>query len=165
MKDGKRNLSQNAAHCLSEADGDWVNAAKAMRGEIDSDEVLRAELLSPLISGAIWDLIRHAAHRDRSKCLQPDAGEDNTDGLRAMARRTLLDFQLRNGKRLGDATRPDVLQAADWYGVLARTNGTNAKWLSAIAKALPDDDKTVSDVLTEEKARDLRTRAEKISAR
>ena len=165
MEEGKQTLNQIATQCLDEAEGDWQAAATAMRAEIDSDEVLSAELLRPLISGAIWDLIRHAAHRDRKKCLQPDAGEDNTDGLKAMARRTLLDFQLRDGKRLGDATRPDVIQAADWYGVLARTNGINATWLSAIVKKLPDDEKLVSDVLTEEQARKLRTRAEKSSAR
>jgi hypothetical protein len=158
-------LNRIAAECLRESDGDWEAAALAMRKQIDSKPRLRTELMKPLIAGAIWDRIRFAAHEDRKKCLRPDAGEDNTDGLEAMARRTLLDFQLRGGTRLGDATRPEVTEAADWYGTLARTNGANAAWLKSVARALPDDEKLVSDVLTEDQARRLRTRAEKSSTR
>ncbi len=160
METGNRTLGQIAAECLAGSEGDWVTAAIAMRKQIDSDPKARGELLNPLISGAIWDRIRQAAHNDRTKCLQPNAGSDSTDGLEAMARRTLLDFQLRNGLRLGDATRSDVKQAADWYGTLARANGTNALWLDSIVKRLKDDNKLVSDVLTEKQARRLRDKAE-----
>ena len=165
MKSSNPTLDHIAALCLENAEGEWQTAALAMRVEIDSNLELREELLAPLISGAIWDRIRKAARNDRRKCLQPNVGEDNTDGLKAMARRTLLDFPLREGTRLGDATRPEVAEAADWYGVLAKTNGTNATWLKSVARALPDDEKTVSDVLSEDQARRLRTKAEKGSTR
>jgi hypothetical protein len=154
-------LKQVAAQCLREAEGDWVAAATEMRAIVDADPDFRGELLKPLISGAIWDLIRYCASQDRLKCIRPEAGTDSTTGLEEMARRTLLDFPLRGGQRLGDAKRLQVVESADWYNVLACANGTNAAWLKSVIKALPDDDKTVSDVLSEEEVRTLRTKAEK----
>lgn len=164
MEDGSTSLNQIAARCLDDAGGDWQAAALAMRVEIDADPELREDLLGPLISGAIWDRIRHAGHKLRIKCQTPNAGSDSAEGIRLMAqetRRRLLDFPLRGGKRLGDATRPEVADAADWYETLRKANGKNAKWLHAVAKKLPDDEKVVSDVLSEKQAHALLARAEK----
>ena len=156
-------INEMAQACLERAKGDWHSAARRMKRAVNADEKLKRLLLEPLIDVAIWEAVRLAGRQTRSKIMR-GASPDNTNGLELMASATrdrcLLDFTLRNGLKLRDAHRPDVIEAADHYAVNSITMGIRGRWLHAIVRRLPDDQKSVGDVCTEEAACKLYDAAE-----
>jgi hypothetical protein len=45
-----------------------------------------------------------------------------------------MDFRLPSGKRLGDANRAELFEAADYYGKMAEASFRKARWLEARAQ-------------------------------
>ncbi|RJQ25041.1 hypothetical protein C4577_06560 [Candidatus Parcubacteria bacterium] len=70
--------------------------------------------------------------------------------LVAACDKLLMDWPMRNGSKIGDATRPDVLSEAAFYGKLRRANADNELFLNKVAAKLKDDHTTVRNALTEE---------------
>jgi len=148
-------INQTAKACLERAKGDWHSAARRMKRAVNADAKLKRLLLDPMIDAAIWQAIKLAGRNGRRQ-IMAGVNPDNTNGLDLMAaaerERHLLDFTLRNGLKLRDAKRPDVIEAADFYAVSASTQALRGRWLYAIGARLPDDEKAVGDVCTEEAA-------------
>jgi hypothetical protein len=108
-----------------------------MRLRIDEDSELRDAILAPLIDGAIWDLIRAAAHRTRSAWVQTDeaiAGATNAAIRLRAAAASLYEWPLPGGMQLGKASREQVAEGAALYEQNASRNAARAKWLRAIEK-------------------------------
>lgn len=68
---------------------------------------------------------------------------------------SLLYFPLPSGRRLGEAERSEVIEAAKQYNAQARDMNAKALWLAAVAEAMPAGS-VVKDVLTENDLENLR---------
>lgn len=158
--DAPPSLRLLAREALSEADGDWSDAAARLRARIERDPALRDALLATLIDGATWALIRGAAHETRSAYTRP-ASEASTanaqDRIRHLARVSLYEWPLPGGQKLGDASREELTGAADFYAQLAERNGARGSWLRAIAEKVRGE-KVVRDCVTEKQLETLRSK-------
>lgn len=67
---------------------------------------------------------------------RPSAPDRRVEALARSNAVSLLDMQLPSGKRLGDATRDEVLAAADDYTKRADWNASKARFLSRVAEKL-----------------------------
>lgn len=69
-----------------------------------------------------------------------------------------LAFQmpLLGSPELGDCRREQVIQGVRFYAQLSKTHTTRSLWLERIAASLPDEKKTVRDVLSSEQVKKLR---------
>lgn len=68
----------------------------------------------------------------------------------------LMDWPMRNGSKIGDAVRPDLVAEAQFYGKLRKANGDNENWIKSIASKLKDDVTPVRNVLTEQQMQAIR---------
>jgi hypothetical protein len=154
----KTTAASVAVSCLEEADGDWSMAAELMRKRIEEDADLRSEILKPLIDGAIWTLIRNAAHRTRTSWKPSEEAEAAHGESVARIRRvaaSLYDWPLPGGIKLGRATAQTLEEAISIYESNEKRNGARKAWLREI-KSKVKGDKTVAECLTEAQIERLR---------
>lgn len=144
------NITSTAREALTQAEGDWALAAQIMREWVEEDAELREALTEPLLAKAIWAAISSCARTDRTKfhahATATHADRTTTDdGLTLLANDhfdSLLLFPLRGGKPLGQATREEVLESAEFYLAQAKTNAIRGRWLNAVAARM-NESKTV----------------------
>lgn len=160
-------ISDVARESLDTADGDWKVAAGLMRDRVSEDAALRDVLFAPLMDSAIWTAIRtealatrrayHVAglrnHADRN------VADDGIARLAESNALSLLDFPLRGGLRLGDATHAEVMEAAVDYLKRGRTIMVRGKWLMAVAHIIASGG-TVAEKVSVDRLSDLLACAE-----
>lgn len=133
----------------------WEDAAKLMRHRVEHDAALWEELIEPIIRSAIWGAVRMSSSNDRRAILRRVAHQPSNEGLEAVAERMLLDWPLRRGKRLADATADDLDVEIQFYGQLARTNQRMAVFFERVRKRIRNGRDTVAKVWSEEKLQAL----------
>lgn len=152
-------VEQMADWAMDTADGDYERTAEIIRDLIDRDAQIKATLLAPLISRAVWYIVRRAGCRRRAQMLRtlPPMGDgppDSPKGIKLVSKRTWYDYPLAGShKKLGDATKADLLAAAHLHSVQSATNAKRAQWMNAMAEHMPDPkgkgkDKIVRQVLS-----------------
>lgn len=67
---------------------------------------------------------------------RPSAPDNRVEALARTNAVSLLDMQLPSGKRLGDATRDEVIAAADDYKARADWNAAKARFLSKVSEKM-----------------------------
>lgn len=149
-----------AREAVYECDGDRDAALVLLRKWIDDDRALFERLIDPLIDDALANAIRRVATDDRSSlrlvAANPDKG---AAGIVAMVERTLLDFPMPRGKRLGDATPAEVSEAAEYYRARERFNRQEARWYELVFEAMQGGSR-VEAVLSHDALARLRRLAE-----
>ena len=133
------NVRDLARRCLSDADGDVRSATEAMIA-------ILTEMTGIVAAAAVGREMRD----DRRRIVASAAGM-RPEAAQALARvvgRSILDFPLAGGKRLRDATRPEIEAQAVLYADQAREANHRAAWLRAVAALIPDNAKA-GDVLDE----------------
>lgn len=142
-------VSQAAADALQAADGDVRKATEAMLAAVRKSRRLRDALTEPLLETACYAAITAQCRKQRSRIWTPPNYSEAGNGDRVIAlARTLLDFPLPGGRRLGDATRAEVVDAARFYTSHAEDMAHKARWLARVAEAVPDGQR-VADALDE----------------
>lgn len=153
-------LFKVAREALYECDGDRVAAIELLRKWIDNDRGLFDQLINPMIDDALANAIRKVSTDDRQTlrlvASNPDRG---AAGIVAMVERTLLDFPLPRGKRLGDATPTEVQEAAEYYRARERFNRQEARWYELVFEAMQGGSR-VEAVLSHDALARLRRLAE-----
>ncbi len=158
------------SHLLDQHDGDRAAAAAALVDRARSDLRVLAAIVGPRLARMCYELIRTAAYRSRRRAWIGNTGAaPSTRGIELAATHTastLLDGYMiasgrGHGKRLGDATRADLRDAADWHRTNAHSNTVQARFLSLVAKALPDDQSIVRGVLDEKRLRAMQKQADR----
>lgn len=140
-------LASRAKTTMERLDYDREAAVKQLVAAARRNDLLREQLLE---AGA-WATVRGVIHTTRRGIKAVPAGADNVVGLRAMARRTLMNWPLRDGTRLRDATRTKVEAAAVEYDRNRAASATGARFMYAVRDLLPQDNQTtVAKVATEE---------------
>lgn len=150
-----------ARQALERASGNQAKAIGIMANRVRKDRVLRDAVFEPLIEYACGQAINHALRQQRSGVWNAPAakpGMSDGDRVRLLAAGTLAMFVLPGGQRLGEATRSQVADAAEFYGKQAEDMGHKSRWLRLVAQSVPDD-KTVGDVLTDERLSALKDEA------
>ena len=155
-------VAEAARRALDDAKGDAREATRMLVEAVRQSRRLRDALLDPLISNACYDAVRMQIHVDRRQAWRPPAeklvpsrsGVTGSYRVVQLAAGTLLMFPLPGGKKLGDATRSELAAAADFYANQSADMGHKSRWLRLVAQSVPED-KTVSDVMTDARLREL----------
>lgn len=149
-------VSELAEAAMKEAGGEVLRAARLMEQEIRNNEIKYRVVMDPLVANACYTAVSTICHRNREKVwTAPNyTAGGNGHRVRALAAGNLLMFPLPGGQYLGEATKAEVTEAADFYGKQANDMTAKARWLAAIAAKL-DAKKIVSKVFTEESLREL----------
>lgn len=145
------------------AGGDWNAAVEIGEKRLEKDPDLLAELQNEIVREWLRYRVRQcsASERSGSTVPFPKANADNPSGLLSMAKatqRSLYDEPLMGGKRLGDATRDEILDHVEMHSKLARSNAFKARWFQAIADAMPERAR-VQDCIAEAELAAMRTQA------
>lgn len=162
--DPQESVAEAARRAFTEAGGDVREASRLMEQAVRSSRRLRDEITEPLVASACYAAVRAQCRVQRRKVWSPsDAAlarhrEDGANRVVHLAADTLLAFPLPGGLRLGEATRGEIAEAADFYAAQADDMGTKARWLRLVAQAVPDQ-KTAGAVLTEKRLRELQDAA------
>jgi len=166
MADGEVRGSafMDAARRFVESEDSIVDASRALKAFLRS-QIPLVRKVSPEIADLAESVMEAAAfaavtkvQRGNRKIIWSSKQPDVTAGQRIRSSgytRSLMDFPLRSGKRLGDAVRDEVQADAENYEKVSADAQNKAQWLSAIAEHTKVG-KTVSQCLTEEDLRKFR---------
>lgn len=155
-------LTKLAQDALQECNGDRVAALQLLRGWINNDRQLYDHLIEPMIDDACAEALRKVDKNNRSalraivRTPNPDRG---AAGIIALVAQTLHEFPLPGGKRLGDATPADVLDAVCYYREREGFMRREARWYELIHEAMQGGS-CVEKVLSHDALARLRKRAE-----
>lgn len=149
-------VSEIAEAAMKLADGEVLKAARIMEDEIRGDEAKYRAVMDPLVSNACYQAVASVCHRNRDKVWTAPNYNPAGNGkrLHALAAGNLLMFPLPGGQYLGEATKAEVTEAADFYSKQANDMTAKSRWLLAIAAKLTAK-AIVSKVFTEESLRSL----------
>lgn len=130
-----------AADCIKRADGNAQQATTYLIAEVSKSNALFRELMSPLLKTAAAELIGSQIRQTRNLTWdRKEAAERGKSLALALVHgtvRSLLDFPLPGGKRLGDATAEEIATAAEFYRKQAEDMADKAAWLRLIAARVP----------------------------
>lgn len=149
-------ISDIAAAAIEKAHGDTIKAAAIMEREVSANEAKYRALMDPLLAAACYSAVSSVQRCNRAEIWTAPNYTAGGNGSRvhALASGNLLLFPLPGGKALGEATKDEVIEAADFYGKQATDMTVKARWLSRIGEKLTGK-KTVAKVFTEESLRQL----------
>lgn len=163
-------ITKLARECEVNHQGDTRAAAESLFRRLQGSPALYAAVADPLVQAQCWHLIGQVKRKARTAVWNAPNYEkglsDAADNVRHLsnANRTLMDdFPLPNGKRLGDATHADLIEAMTFYGQQARDMQSKAGFLAAVAGRVKGG-KRVRDVLKETDLVALRDRATNVEA-
>lgn len=154
-------LPNLAAEHLRKAEGDTAEATRSLIALLTGDPSVRAAVIDAAVEEAARSMVGHAMRAERAAIWSGRAPTPKTS-VTAFAggmARSLLDFPLAGGLRLGDATREEVAAQAALYAALRDDAARKARWLTAIAAALPEGAR-VRDAMTEAQVSALREEAD-----
>lgn len=147
--------------------GNLKGAAQAMASKVRADPRLAQALLEVLVLEACADRVRRRLQiLNQATWYQAEPFDPTMRGdrLKRAARTSrhykLMEYTLRGGLPLGDATKEQVKQNFEFQDRQARRMFQTALWLGLIADQMSDDKhQIVRDVLSEEDLRELQTLA------
>lgn len=114
---------------------DVADATEKLEAAARKDKALREYLTEPYLSRACYEAVRSEYRAERAVLWTAPNYTQGGNGNRVREHaRSLLDFPLPNGKRLRDAKRADLLEAAEFYAKQAANMQSKADWLSRIAE-------------------------------
>jgi hypothetical protein len=132
------------------------DACEALLAMMERDPELYRLIMQPNARTTAMARVCAFKRAERAAIWHRPSDPDRRVHLLARSNRlSLLDLRLPSGKRLGDATKIEVLEAAQTYDDLAASNESKAVWLKRIAKKMPDTG-AVQDVLNAQELEDLK---------
>lgn len=160
-----KTFTQVAREALEEADGDIQAGTDNLVAKVLASQDYRVRFFGKLVRDACYSAISDLVRDERSEIWQAEQPKRkllHRGMVEALARgvaKTLFDFPLPGGQRLGDATRLQVGDAASSFEDQARTPAREARFLRAVYALLPDDKATVRKAIKLDKLKQLREEA------
>lgn len=159
-------FSEIAREYLHSADGDTLLATERLSARLREDKPLRDAIVEDAIMAFAATAVDDQMRAER-RAVWAEAGRATKPKtpISALANgisRALLDFPLRNGKRLRDATREEVLEQASAYGASARDTAFKARWLTLIGQRV-DEGRKVGECISEDDAFAMRAEAQSLA--
>lgn len=164
-------IADLAAEILEEHDYNVGRAARALARKVEEDEQLWVMLMRGAVEERALMAVRFArakANRNVHRNTEPQKAlsgeqrdrkvyETTMGALNVEARGGLLDtFQLPDGTYLRDATRDQILAAAEFYLEQARELNSQARWMQLIGQKV-EPGKKVSDCFDAARIEELQT--------
>ena len=153
-----------AKKAFEQADSDWQEAEKLFNRWVRHDAVLREAVTPLLIADAIHRTSEDMGRSTRQRAWRKGPSEPNSAtsrGLQLMSSDALLNYPLRKGEKLGDATKKDLAVEIEDFKAKAATLNLRGRWFELISKQLRTEDEKVSDNLRESDLRHLQEKAQK----
>lgn len=155
-----------AREYLRDADGDTQLATERLSARLRDDKQLRDTIVEDAIMAFASNTVEEQMRAER-RAVWAEAGRSNQPKtpVAALANgisRALLDFPLRNGKRLRDATREEVLEQARAYETSARDMAFKARWLILIGQRV-EEGRKVGECVSEDDAFAMRSEAQSLA--
>jgi hypothetical protein len=152
---------------LLEQCGDNASALAAMVERAEEDAALYKAIVNGYFRPICAAVIRRAAQESREAAWSAPAAP-STPRLVDMAAwneavvEGLLDFRIEGGKRLRDATKPELLASAAAFETRGYDQLIKGRWQRLIANELRDDLTTAGTILSEKRLADLKAEAKKL---
>ena len=129
----------------------WEQAVSKFLQWIRVDKELFEAIGTPLIHGAVKNAVYDIGRTTRKEFFRADAaaGQEKTAACMVEYVRFKMNYPLRNGLRLGDATRQELDAEIQFFTSQSATMAFKARWFKLIRNKLKSDDVRVKDVLTE----------------
>jgi hypothetical protein len=150
-------VAYHARAALKQANGNLEEAARILESNVRTNERLWRALLEPLVRDACYFAVSKQQREVRERVWSPAPPRPGVTGesrARILAAANLLMFPLPSGKFLGEASRGEVAEAAEFYSKQSRDMAHKARWLSLVSQSVPPG-KTVKVILTHERLREL----------
>lgn len=166
-KTGPELVAEAARRAFDDANGDVREAARMLELAVRMDTPLRIALTDPLLSGACWNAVRGQVRETRRAiwaapkmptAAQATALKEQSSRVVHLATGTLKMFPLPGGKRLGQATREEIVAASEFYARQAGDMSHKARWLQLVGQSVPAG-RTVAEALTDERLAELQSEA------
>jgi hypothetical protein len=131
-----------ARECLDSAKGDAVRAARLMRDRVKNDPVLAPALIEIACKECISQVRLNNNRVAWEAAMPPVTRHTFSNGhhrIKALVRETalsIMDTELPNHKRLGDASAADLDFAIDHYGKSLRTMSHKVRFWTLIRKKI-----------------------------
>lgn len=163
-----KDLPGLARKALREARGDRDEAVRLLVKLIRDDEAIAQELINRLLKEEAWRLIKAVVESDRragrhetAPVQKPTAaGTQTVKGLQLKGERALMDLILKtSGKRLGDATRVDLIREVGALNADVEAGLDALRWYRSILNQMDSTTKCVRDIMNEEQLKRLHDRA------
>ena len=156
-------FSSAAKHAYLKAERDIEKACEILWEIIIENPTLKEEVVDAAIHEAINTQMRHYRSRFFRSSQLPDneTPKEPVSAKNALIRdaqerlRSWFDYPLRNGDRLGDASKARLIREASQHRNLAEGNLIKERLFLSIAKRLANDDAIVSEFLTENDIEDI----------
>jgi len=135
-----------------------AEAAENLLSMMRSDPNVYRQIMEPHEKTAASQAVNGYKQRQRHRLwTRPSAPDARVDALARGNAGSLFEMRLPSGKRLGDALRDEVEDAAQTYHDLAEWNAAKARFFKAIAEKMPPRaKKRVADVLTAAELEELK---------
>lgn len=149
-------LESLAREEMDRADGDYEKACIALCARLRRDAPLLKSIVAHIMERLVKSAFRHLDRQERERIVR-SANMSSAERMAVLAggmTAALLDFPLRKGIKLRDATREQVMDQAEFYGSAGADMLHKHRWLTTLAQALPAD-KCVGEVITEDRAVEL----------
>ncbi len=153
--DPEENLdARSAARDALRETNNVVEAAKLLEQWASNNQELYRSITEPLLPKVCYEAVRTACHEDRRSVWTAPNYNKAGNGERVISHaHSLLDFRLPGGTLLRDATKNELLAAAEFYRQQANDMNHKALWLSAIAAKVGR--RKVANAFTDSKLREL----------
>lgn len=147
--------------------GNISEAATELEEMCDEDAVLYRAVVNGHMRALCSEIIGKVCRVDRRASFSaPPIKTLSAVRMAALAdavESTLMDgFRLPGGKALGDATKPDLIMAANGYAAQIGDMMIKRRWLSLIADKMKDDRQTVRTELNEQTLQALKAEAKNL---
>jgi hypothetical protein len=148
-------LSALSRTALEQREGDVDEAVEDLVYQLQNDE----ELLNDVVSAAVREACKSfvsKAHRDqRARIISGLTNKKSTIGEAAIALvkeniEHLMNYPLMGGVKLKDATRPQLIEQAEFHAKIEYDAGWKKTWFRNIASHLNSDKQKVKSVLSVE---------------
>jgi hypothetical protein len=152
-------LSSLARDYLNAADGNTEAATYALMDELSHNRDLLRAIIDEAVAEAVRSLVGVHMRQNRSATVNQKIirksvynPQKAVEELKPFYQHLYLDFRLKGGLKLRDATRVEVMDQASDYEKRENDAGIKRRWLQSIADRLSNNKQKVGKVITEELA-------------
>lgn len=148
-----------ARQALIDHKNDTTKATDALTRRLLKEKALLRSVINRVVHDAVEVHVENSMRASRHAILRGSLydAQRMREGAEALARgvaRSLLDFPLANGLKLGDATHEQVMEQAHRYASISADTGHKARWLVLIGESVPEG-RRVREVVSDGRAMEL----------
>jgi hypothetical protein len=156
-----------AVEMYQKAGGNVDSAVQLFHQKLERNPSIYKSIVEPLVDWAIRDAVQRVNAQTRASAWSKSETEPDPQTLRGILQRagdSLMNYRLAGGKKLGDATKAELLGMEEFMLAHGKTTIMRGKWLGLIAKRLKKENDIVRKSLTEEDLKKLQEQAERSAA-